>query len=173
MNPKLLYLLLCLSLPVWSIDVIEFEDPVERERYQRLTYELRCPKCQNQNLIDSDSQISEDLRKEVARLIHEGKNDEEIKTQMVALYGDFILYRPPVQNNTLVLWAGPVIMIGIGLLIFATILVRRVRAGDSDEEGGIETGMEDDLDESHVGDGEISPEESASSSGNDEQGQAK
>ncbi len=153
MNPKVLYLILLLSLSAWSIDALEFKDPGDLQRYQQLTYELRCPKCQNQNLIDSNSQISQDLRKEVARLIKEGLSDDEIKTQMVALYGDFILYRPPVQNNTLVLWAAPVVMVGIGLLIFGVILIKRVGASD-DEEGDIYEGddaLEDDVPaEQHV-----------------------
>ncbi len=133
--------LLCLvvltvfSAATMAIDVVEFSSDVERERYQRLTYELRCPKCQNQNLIDSNSQISEDLRREVARLIHEGESDDEIRRQLVALYGDFILYRPPVQNNTIVLWLGPVLMMGIGLFVFAVILLKRIRTEDQVEEG--------------------------------------
>ncbi len=125
-----------MSASVFAIDVVEFDDAVERERYHRLTYELRCPKCQNQNLIDSNSQISQDLRREVARLINEGKNDEEIKTQMVALYGDFILYRPPVQSNTVVLWLGPVVMMALGLLVFGVILIKRMKTEILDDEEG-------------------------------------
>lgn len=135
--------LLCLvvfvvfSATAMAIDVVEFSSDVERERYQRLTYELRCPKCQNQNLIDSNSQISEDLRREVARLIHEGESDDEIKRQLVALYGDFILYRPPVQNNTIVLWLGPVLMMGLGMFIFAVVVLKRMRADGLEDEGDV------------------------------------
>lgn len=122
------------ALSVSAIDVVQFEDPVLRERYESLAYELRCPKCQNQNLSDSDSQISEDLRREVARLLREGKTDKEIKDTMVSLYGDFILYRPPVQNNTLVLWLAPAILLGVGVLIFGITIFRRSRLDDDDEE---------------------------------------
>lgn len=134
-------LFLVISATSAAIDVVEFDDAIERERYQSLIYELRCPKCQNQNLSDSNSQISQDLRREVARLIHDGKTDDEIKRQLVALYGDFILYKPPVQNNTLVLWLGPILMMGIGVLVFLLILVKRIRAGDNagDDAGGIES----------------------------------
>ncbi len=117
-----------------AIDVVSFDDAELRARYDNLVYELRCPKCQNQNLSDSDSQISEDLRREVARLLNEGKSDSEIKKSMVALYGDFILYRPPVQNNTLVLWLAPSILLGVGLLIFGVIIFRRSRMDDDEEE---------------------------------------
>ncbi len=123
-----------MSISVFAIDVVEFDDAIERERFNQLTYELRCPKCQNQNLVDSNSQISQDLRREVARLIREGKNDNEIKTQMVALYGDFILYRPPVQSNTVVLWIGPVVMMALGILIFGIILIKRMKTEILDDE---------------------------------------
>lgn len=126
-------LTLCVCRLAMAIDAIEFGSAQALDRYQQLTYELRCPKCQNQNLIDSDSQISEDLRREVARMIKEGNSDAEIKSRMVALYGDFILYKPPVQTNTIVLWLGPVVMLGLGIIIFAVILYRRSRIADSDD----------------------------------------
>ena len=116
-----------------AIDAIEFESEEALARYQQLTYELRCPKCQNQNLIDSDSQISEDLRREVARMIREGSSDAEIKSRMVALYGDFILYKPPMQKNTIFLWLAPVVMLALGLIIFGFILYRRSRIVDADD----------------------------------------
>jgi len=116
-----------------AVDVVEFANERDRQRYQQLTYELRCPKCQNQNLIDSDSQISVDLRREVARLVKEGKTDSDIKNHMVARYGDFILYRPPLQRNTLVLWIAPVLMLGVGALIFCLVVVRRINAVSEDD----------------------------------------
>lgn len=127
-----------------AIDAVDadFQDATQRERFQQLAFELRCPKCQNQNLIDSDSPISKDLRREIARLILEGKSDDEIKKEMVGLYGDFILYNPPVQTNTMILWIGPVIMVGIGLGIFIIILLQRSRA---QSQGGVEE--EDDTDD--------------------------
>ncbi len=132
-----------LSSDAWSIDAVAFDSDAELKRYQQLTYELRCPKCQNQNLIDSDSQISQDLRREVARLIRDGKSDQEIKQHMVSMYGDFILYRPPVQPNTVVLWMGPVVMVGIGLLVFGVILLKRMRL-DSDNEETEDAALEAD-----------------------------
>ncbi|WP_245929118.1 cytochrome c-type biogenesis protein [Agarilytica rhodophyticola] len=134
----LLLSLICAALPSMAVDVVEFDSPRDHERYQQLTYELRCPKCQNQNLIDSNSQISEDLRDEVVRLIKEGKTDSEIKEYMVSLYGDFILYKPPLQKNTIVLWAGPVLMLILGMCIFGVIIFKRSRMNEDDEIGSIE-----------------------------------
>lgn len=121
---------------LWSVAVSaaepvslhEFDNEVDRARYRLLVQELRCPKCQNQNLLDSNSEIAVDLRNQVARLVKEGRSDAEIKEYMVNRYGDFVLYRPPVQSNTLVLWWAPVIMLAAGALIFITIVVRRRKA---------------------------------------------
>lgn len=109
-----------------SIGTHEFDTEAERERYQGLVHELRCPKCQNQNLSDSNSEIAVDLRDQVARMVHDGQSNEQIKEYMVNRYGDFVLYRPPVQNNTLVLWWGPLAMLVAGASIFlVTVLKRR------------------------------------------------
>ncbi|WNO07689.1 cytochrome c-type biogenesis protein [Teredinibacter sp. KSP-S5-2] len=108
-----------------EVDVFDFDTDSQRLRYQDLAAELRCPKCQNQNLIDSNSQISADLRKEVVRLIKEGKSDREVKAYLVQRYGDFVLYKPPFQGNTLVLWWGPVFLLFLGLLVFVVIIVQR------------------------------------------------
>lgn len=132
---KPLFVVGCLlSFPVESaVDVIEFDIESQRARYQLLSAELRCPKCQNQNLLDSNSQISIDLRQEVARLIKEGKTDREVKTFLVDRYGDFVLYSPPVQANTLVLWWAPVLLLGSGVLVFVLIVYRRQRQPINDE----------------------------------------
>ncbi len=133
---------------VWSIDAIELESEKDQERFQALIFELRCPLCQNQNLTDSNSKISVDLRREVVRLIKEGKTDDEIKEHMVSLYGDFILYKPPVQNNTLVLWFGPIVMAGIALLIFAIIVINRSRLASNSEDDD-DNVSDEELDELH------------------------
>ena len=124
----LLMFVVCFSLFANSEDLVEFDKEEDRSRYQNLIFELRCPKCQNQNLADSNSQISIDLRAEVVRLIKEGKTDDEIKRFMVSRYGDFVLYEPPVQKNTLILWWAPVVMVCVGLGVFFVIVVRRSRS---------------------------------------------
>lgn len=108
-----------------AIGVYEFESESQRDRFQLLVHELRCPKCQNQTLSDSNSQIAIDLRDEVARMVKEDLSNSEVNEYMVNRYGDFVLYRPPVQTNTLVLWWGPVVMLGLGALIFVSIILRR------------------------------------------------
>ena len=118
-----------------AIDAVQFKDEPTRLRFYHLVDELRCPKCQNQNLADSNSQIAIDLRREVARLVQEGGSDDEIKSFMVDRYGDFVLYRPPLQSNTLVLWWGPVGMLAIGVLVYLLILLsKRKQVDDYDSE---------------------------------------
>lgn len=122
-----------LLLPaLWSfnsyavVDIRDFQTPEQQQRYQVLIAELRCPKCQNQNLAGSDSPIAKDLREELYRLLTEGESDEGIKQFMVARYGDYVLYRPKVQSNTLVLWFGPFAMAAVALLVI-TLVLRRQR----------------------------------------------
>ncbi|MCH2219517.1 MAG: cytochrome c-type biogenesis protein CcmH [Dechloromonas sp.] len=80
------------------------DDPVAEKRLTKLSEELRCLVCQNQNIADSNAELAQDLRREIRGMIKEGKSDKEIIDFMVARYGDFVLYRPPVQGNTLLLW---------------------------------------------------------------------
>jgi cytochrome c-type biogenesis protein CcmH len=128
-------LLLCLLLPgsAWSvIETYEFSSEELRERYQVLTNELRCPKCQNQNIADSNAPIAKDLRQQLHQQLHEGRSDEEISVYMVERYGDFVLYRPRVGGATLWLWLAPVIFLVLVALVFVGS-VRRARARpDSD-----------------------------------------
>ena len=79
-------------------------DPVAEKRLLALSEELRCLVCQNQNIADSNAELAQDLRREIRGMIAAGKSDKEIIDFMVVRYGDFVLYRPPVQGNTLLLW---------------------------------------------------------------------
>ncbi len=125
----LLVLLACAGI-AGAADLHGLEDPSDRERFQRLSFELRCPKCQNQNIADSNAPVAEDLRRELVRMINEGRSDTEIVDFMVARYGDFVLYRPPVTARTLALWYGPAIM----LLLGALVIWRLARRRDADTE---------------------------------------
>ena len=108
-----------LSLSVQAaIETYQFDSPDQEARFRQLGYELRCPKCQNQAIGDSDAEISGDLRAEVYRMLKEGATDAEIKDFMVARYGRYVLYNPPLDQQTLVLWFGPA-----GLLVLGGILV--------------------------------------------------
>lgn len=96
---------------------MEFSDPAQEKQFKELTEELRCLVCQNQSLADSSADLAQDLRREVYRMVIAGDNDEEIVDYLVARYGDFILYRPPLKPTTYFLWLGPVIF-----LIFAVFI---------------------------------------------------
>lgn len=116
------------SLSVWSaIEVYDFNNEVEKQRFQHLIAELRCPKCQNQNLADSDAEIAKDLKARVYRLINEGKSDTEIVDYLVDRYGDFVTYRPPLKPATLLLWFGPFLLLALvgAILILRTYNINR------------------------------------------------
>lgn len=99
-----------------------FQTPEHEERYKELTLELRCLVCQNQNLADSDAPLAQQLRGEIFDMLQAGKTDEEITSFMVERYGDFVLYRPPVQGNTVALWAMPIVILLIGAIgVFFTV----------------------------------------------------
>lgn len=98
------------------VDLYEFKNDELRERYNVLVAELRCPKCQNQNLAGSDSPIAKDLRRELHRMLQESQSNDEIKSYMVARYGDYVLYRPEVKSSTYLLWLGPFILLGLGAI---------------------------------------------------------
>lgn len=120
----LLCVLLLAAMPALAaIDVHEFDSPEQEQRYRQLVDELRCPKCQNQNLSGSDAAVAKDLRDRTFQLLQQGKSDEEIRAYMVDRYGDFITYRPPLRAGTLLLWAGPFLL----MLVVAAVLVWRVR----------------------------------------------
>jgi cytochrome c-type biogenesis protein CcmH len=111
-----------------AIDPFEFENEAQRQRYQHFIDDLRCPKCQNQNLAGSDAPIAKDLRHELQRLLKEGKSDSEIIDFMVARYGEFILYKPPFDKKTAVLWLAPILFVMVGLIIIAVVARRRAAA---------------------------------------------
>jgi cytochrome c-type biogenesis protein CcmH len=112
-------------MAVASSAVVEFSDESLRIRYQQLVQELRCPKCQNQNLADSNSPISEDLRAQVHRLLEQGMTDREIKDYLKSRYSEFILYRPEVNQNTWLLWAAPVLFLLFGLWVLYRMYFNR------------------------------------------------
>lgn len=108
-----------------AIDAYEFSDSEREERFHQLTNELRCPKCQNQNIADSDAPLASDLRREVHRMLEEGEPDDSIIDFMVTRYGEFVLYRPRVTETTWLLWYGPFVLLGIGVLV--VVLISRNR----------------------------------------------
>lgn len=110
------------------VETFEFRDEVTKVRFQALSKELRCPKCQNQNLADSNSPIAADLRRELYELLQQGKADSEIVNFMVSRYGEFVLYRPRVSSITYILWFGPALLILIGVIVVILILRKKPAA---------------------------------------------
>lgn len=107
------------------VETFEFNDEVTKVRFQALSKELRCPKCQNQNLADSNSTVASAIRLDLYNLLIDGKSDIEIVDLMVARYGEFVLYRPRVSSVTYVLWFGPILLILIGLIVVIVILRKK------------------------------------------------
>ncbi len=132
MTALLLTLMLWATAAVAGIETRAFDSPAQEQAYKELVFELRCLVCQNQNLADSNAELAVDLRNEVFRMLKEGKSKQEVLDFMVARYGNFVLYRPPVDKATSLLWFGPVVMLAIGLLIVVIFIRRhRNRPGDS------------------------------------------
>jgi cytochrome c-type biogenesis protein CcmH len=102
-----------------------FDTPEQEARYQALVRELRCTVCQNQNLIESNAPLANDLRRQISLMIKDGAEKQEVVDYMVARYGDFVLFRPPMNSMTYLLWFGPIGMLLIGLSVLGLILYRR------------------------------------------------
>jgi cytochrome c-type biogenesis protein CcmH len=98
------------------------EDPVLEARLKAMSHELRCLVCQNQTLSDSSAPLAEDLRREIRAQMREGKTDQEVIDYLVARYGDFVRYRPPVNNSTALLWFGPFLILIIGGFVLYRVL---------------------------------------------------
>jgi cytochrome c-type biogenesis protein CcmH len=110
---------------------IVFENPQVESDYLELAEELRCLVCQNQNLIDSNAELADDLRREVAKMLKKGQTKEQVKDFMVDRYGDFVLYNPPFKAQTLLLWGGPFVLMFWGL--FA--MLKKIKADKAENSG--------------------------------------
>ena len=110
-----------------GLEKFDFTGNVEEDRYKELIAEIRCLVCQNQSLADSDAELAHDLRAEVYEMVQAGKSDAEIIDFLVARYGDFVLYKPPVKPSTYLLWFGPFVL----LIIAGLLLLRAVRRQES------------------------------------------
>jgi cytochrome c-type biogenesis protein CcmH len=101
------------------------EDPGQAALYERLIHEVRCLVCQNQTIGDSTAPLAADLRKEIRRMVVEGKSEAEIEQFLLERYGDFVLYRPRFQASTAPLWLAPLLLLGAGALTLILVLRRR------------------------------------------------
>ncbi|WP_370602265.1 cytochrome c-type biogenesis protein [Citrobacter cronae] len=115
-----------------AIDTYPFKNEAQEQQFRQLTAQLRCPKCQNNSIADSNSMIAADMRKKVWQLMEEGQSNQQITDYMVARYGNFVTYEPPVTLATLILWLLPTcFVLGGALVIFR--LSRRPRAARETE----------------------------------------
>jgi len=127
---------ICISIGIGSIGVAQaqgefyaFETDAQERLYNKLSKELRCPKCQNQSISDSDAPLAEDMRKKVHEMVLEGASYNDVVGFMKDRYGDFVHYQPPMNASTIVLWIGPLLVILIGLL-FIIVQVRTQKKGE-------------------------------------------
>ncbi|MCO5344122.1 heme lyase NrfEFG subunit NrfF [Aeromonas veronii] len=107
-----------------GVDTYQFRHPELQNRAQELARALRCPQCQNQNLMESNSPIARDLRLEVYRWVDEGQSDEQVIARMTERFGDFVRYDPPFKSSTALLWGGPLLLLGLALLTLFRRLTR-------------------------------------------------
>ena len=126
----------------------EFERLDEEQKYKELVSEIRCLVCQNQSLADSHAGLAQDLRNEIYHMVREGTAKKDIIAFLVARYGDFVLYRPPLKSTTLLLWFGPFLILLVAALA-AFILVKNRAAKevtelDSDQQEKIRLLLDDD-----------------------------
>jgi cytochrome c-type biogenesis protein CcmH len=119
-----------ITLQAWAVspvDVYSFDSPEQQQRYKGLIAEFRCPKCLNTNIAGSDAPIAQDLRRTVHRLVvQEGYSDQEVRDFLQARYGDFVLYNPPFNSRTMLIWLVPLGLAIVGALVLFGLL-RRAR----------------------------------------------
>ncbi|MGB5344767.1 MAG: cytochrome c-type biogenesis protein [Woeseia sp.] len=133
----LLFAVFMLVPAAYGIDVGQsFDDPQLQARYEKIIAEVRCLKCQNQTIKDSNAFLASDLRREIRRLLEEGKSDDEIYDFLVARYGDFALYRPRTSGRTLILWIAPLAFLVFGAFVLLRIVRRRAALPIDDEPAG-------------------------------------
>jgi cytochrome c-type biogenesis protein CcmH len=118
-------LIFFVTVSVSAQEPLVFENQQQQDRFHQLTQELRCLVCQNQTLADSDAPLAHALRREVYEMLQSGQSDDQIKLFLVERYGDFVLYRPPVQNNTYLLWLTPLILLLGGVLVLRASIKKR------------------------------------------------
>lgn len=124
-------LLLMFAKAALAIDsAAAFDDPALQTRYETLTHQLRCLVCQNETIADSNASLAADLRRELREQIAAGRSDAEILKFMTDRYGDFVLYKPPLEPRTWLLWAAPGLLLLIGVVVAGTVVLRRARFDD-------------------------------------------
>jgi cytochrome c-type biogenesis protein CcmH len=134
MNKWLIVATLCLFAPMLLAKEAApmAADPEMEERVNEIAAELRCLVCQNQTIADSHAELAVDLKNQVRDMVKSGQSQDQIVDYMVQRYGDFVRYRPPVKNTTYLLWAGPFLLLAIGLLVLVINLRKRAALVEDD-----------------------------------------
>lgn len=130
----LLVVLMAISFSVQagSIEAYKFENREQEKIYHSLIEDLRCLVCQNQNIAESNSELAKDMRRKTHEMVLQGKSEKEISVFMVTRYGDFVLYRPPFEPMTWLLWFGPLIIFAIGLIFVVRFMKSQNAAAPAD-----------------------------------------
>ncbi|MCW9012149.1 MAG: cytochrome c-type biogenesis protein CcmH [Gammaproteobacteria bacterium] len=113
-----------------KIESMEFANEQMEEDYKVLIQELRCLVCQNQNLADSNAELAQDLRRQVVELLDKGSSRDEVVDYMIARYGDFVMYRPPLKITTVLLWFGPVVFFFIAGYVVISFIRKQQQSAD-------------------------------------------
>lgn len=147
MKHLLLSLLLMAGLAQAAQVLLEFESPEQQALFKELTQELRCPKCQNQNIADSNAVVAVDMRNKTLELVQQGQNKQQVLEYMKSRYGDFVHYQPPLNKFTVILWLLPALML-LGLIVL--LVLRRkaaLTAGSEASSQASEPQLEQQLDQ--------------------------
>ncbi|TXY08622.1 cytochrome c-type biogenesis protein CcmH [Vibrio mimicus] len=114
-----------------TIEVYDFDTPEQEKQFQELGATLRCPKCQNNTIADSNAELAQDLRQKVYEMTKEGKSKSEIVDYMIARYGNFVTYNPPFTLGTAILWLGPISVLVIGFTVIVLRSRRKARGAEN------------------------------------------
>jgi len=126
---QILYFILLLfcqtSLSIAQQDLYPFTSSLDRDRFQKLSYEVRCITCQNQSLAESSAPLAIDLRQKIYQMVKAGKSDQDIQHYLVKRYGEFILLHPPVNKLTVFLWGCPLLLLGAALIFSIRFFLKK------------------------------------------------
>lgn len=111
-----------------AIDVFDFDTPEQEKQFHELSNTLRCPKCQNNSIADSNAALAQDLRQKVYEMTKQGKSEQEIVDYMIARYGNFVTYNPPLTVGTAILWVAPFSVLIVGFIVIVVRTKRRKAA---------------------------------------------
>lgn len=140
-------LLLAFALPVAATeDLLQFESAEQQQLYRQLTAELRCPKCQNQNIADSNAVVAVDMRNKTLELVRQGQSHDEVIDYMKQRYGDFVHYQPPFQLSTVLLWLLPLLaVLSLGWTVFRRSKTSQIIAQEDSTDASDLSGLDAQL----------------------------